>query len=401
MPKRRTNEFVQCQYFGWILSVRKGIFYADGRSNPQKLNRYSLGVTTRAEALEALRQLDLYQAVEHCLVSRTSLQEMPATVSLQEGIRKYLANVEGERAMENVSDKTLKRYRAVFDKFSNFCRDHQLLGWHQVNHHVLKQYAVWLKEEKYAYATRYLELTTIKQVVKYLIDVGDLPESNRIRYKFPKLEDTDTYCFTCEEVGAILDLCWETPNLRWFHAVLFALTHTGMRISELASLRWSDIDFEKNVIWLTDERHRRSSQRTEEARQLKGKRSRSFPIHQGLRPILQGLSRETDGRVFHDPDGDLLKPDNIRRLLVNHVLPPLASRFPTPPGEVRGFIDGRIHSFRHYFCSMCANARVAEQTLMSWLGHRNSRMIRRYYHLHDAVSQQAMQQVQFVSADED
>lgn len=27
---------------------------------------------------------------------------------------------------------------------------------------------------------------------------------------------------------------------------------------------------------------------------------------------------------------------------------------------------------------------------MTWLGHRSSKMIRRYYHLHDEASQQAM-----------
>lgn len=78
------------------------------------------------------------------------------------------------------------------------------------------------------------------------------------------------------------------------------------------------------------------------------------------------------------------------------MLTPLAPEFPTSAGEARGFVDGRVHSFRHYFCSMCANASVPEQALMKWLGHRSSRLVKRYYHLHDAESQRAMQGVNFV-----
>jgi len=396
MPRQRQNEFVQSQYFKWILTLRNGTYYADGRSNPQKLKRYSLGATTHADALDVLKHLDLQMAVEHSLAPRTALQEIPSVICLQEGIQKYMANVEGEKAMENISRKTPQRYRAVFDKFARFCDQRNISSWHQVNRQILSQYAAWLEKEGYAYNTRYLELTTLKQVVKFLIDVGDLPESNRINMKLRKPQETDTYCFTSEEVQAILELCQENPQLRWFYAVLFTLVHTGMRISELATLRRSDIDFEKNVIRLTDERHRRSRQQAGEARELKGKRSRSFPIHPDLRPILEALPHSADGRVFHGAYGGRLKPDRVRLLLIKRVLKPLAGRFPTPAGETRGFIDGRIHSFRHYFCSMCANTGVAEQTLMSWLGHRSSTMIRRYYHLHYAASQQAMQRVQFV-----
>jgi len=46
-----------------------------------------------------------------------------------------------------------------------------------------------------------------------------------------------------------------------------------------------------------------------------------------------------------------------------------------------GFSDGRLHSFRHYFCSMCANNNVPEQLLMNWLGHRQSAMVKHYYHV--------------------
>jgi hypothetical protein len=58
----------------------------------------------------------------------------------------------------------------------------------------------------------------------------------------------------------------------------------------------------------------------------------------------------------------------------------LAERFPVA-GDDPGIGAGRLHSFRHYFCSIAADNGVSEQMLMAWLGHRNSAMVKHYYHL--------------------
>ncbi len=81
--------------------------------------------------------------------------------------------------------------------------------------------------------------------------------------------------------------------------------------------------------------------------------------------------------------------------LIREVIDPLAKKFPIPDGE-RGFRDGRVHSFRHAFCSNCANNGVPERMLMGWLGHANSEMIRHYYHLHNEESQRRMNDLDFL-----
>ena len=111
---------------------------------------------------------------------------------------------------------------------------------------------------------------------------------------------------------------------------------------------------------------------------------------------MEGIERHPDGRVFHGPLGGVIKPDIVRRALIK-VLTPLAEKFSTPEGEI-GFKDGRLHSFRHYFCSVCANTGVPEQVVMQWLGHRDSQMVRHYYHLHDEEAQRQMLKVNFVGS---
>jgi integrase len=100
---------------------------------------------------------------------------------------------------------------------------------------------------------------------------------------------------------------------------------------------------------------------------------------------LEQLPRVPDGLLFHGPRSGRLKPDVVRRTLIDSVLEPLSSEFPTPDGEV-GFKDGRLHSFRHYFVSTCILNGVPERTIMRWLGHSDSKMVDHYCHLFDDES---------------
>ena len=80
---------------------------------------------------------------------------------------------------------------------------------------------------------------------------------------------------------------------------------------------------------------------------------RSFPIHAEPRRVPDGLPRHRDGYVVRQPLGGRLKADTVRRG-ADPGCSPLAEKHPTPEGEV-GFKDGRLHSFRHFFASLCAN----------------------------------------------
>lgn len=93
------------------------------------------------------------------------------------------------------------------------------------------------------------------------------------------------------------------------------------------------------------------------------------------------------------PRGGRLKPDTVRNILVRDVIDKLTPRFPKKFVGQRSFEDGRLHSLRHYFCSVCANTGIPERIVMEWLGHADSEMVRHYYHLNDEESRQKMDQL--------
>jgi integrase len=45
---------------------------------------------------------------------------------------------------------------------------------------------------------------------------------------------------------------------------------------------------------------------------------------------------------------------------------------------------------------MSANSGVSEQVLMTWLGHRDSKMVRHYYHLHQDEAKRQMAKIPLV-----
>ncbi len=399
MPKTRKNELIQSAHFRWLLGERNGVFFADGRSNRSNVGRHSLGTRDRAEALSLLGRLDLFKAVEFGLADRRLLdEEVDATVlSLEKGRELYESHVRRPRVTGGAKPKTLQRYKAVLDKFLAFAKSKGITSWNGVTRRVLEQYAGHLDAEEYAPRTEYLELTALKQIIKWLVAEKLLPSACQFTMPLDRPRGTDAFCYRAEHVRAMIDHCRTKPGLMFLADIITALACTGLRISELASLRWTDVDLETDTVSLTDESSRAPRRTKGKERETKTGQSRSLPIHADFRSVLEQLPRSKDGLLFHGPKGAQLKPDTIRNILLREVLTPLAKRFPTPKGEI-GLEDGRLHSFRHYFCSICANSGVAEHVVMTWLGHRDSKMVRHYYHLHAEESQRQMGRLNFLGS---
>jgi len=394
MPKPRKNEKIRCANFSWTLSERNGIWYADGRSNTVNAGRHSLDVRSKQEALQQLPELDRQRAEDLGLIPRSARPESPTTpLSLAEGRRLYEEHVARPRVTGGVRKSTQKKYRSVLDKFLPFAAGRGVTTWNGVTSELLCAYVADLEAKGYAHKTQSNELITLKQAMKWLIKQGHLQGMKPIELSVRKAESERAYCYRSEEVRAMIEHCRATEALHWLANVIIALACTGLRIAELVSLRWADLDFENGRLALTDETGRPNTE-GRKRRELKSGRSRSFPIHPDLLEVLQGMPR-VDAYVFHGPRGGRLKPDTVRRILIREVIEPLTERFPSSTDE-KGFRDARLHSLRHYFCSTCANSGVPERMVMEWLGHVDSEMVRHYYHLHDEEARRRMADLDFL-----
>jgi hypothetical protein len=190
VPKKRQKEQIACPFFSWLLGQRNGVFFADGRSN---LGRHSLGTRDRFQAIENLKTLDRLKAVEFGLIERSFLDDRESQLlDLEKGRHLYMTYVRRPAVAGGAGETTYKRYRAVFGKFIPFAVGQGLTAWNHVTKNTLTAYAAWLDGESYAYASEYLELTTLKQAIKWFIAENHLPESALIRLPLQKPTGTDT-----------------------------------------------------------------------------------------------------------------------------------------------------------------------------------------------------------------
>jgi integrase len=392
MTRKPKQQAVQCQFFTWHLRQRDGVFYADARGGKYNLGKFSLGTRDRQEALDALRQLDLCKAVEIGLTAAAA-STADNDISIADGWKRYLDHSGRSQVLGGASAGTLKRYKSVRDKHFEFCARRGISTWVCFDKSALERYGNHLSKLS-ADRTVFLELTLLKSVAKWLIGEKLLPRGAELEYPLRKPQGTDTHCYSRAEVAAMVGHCQAKPKLVWLAHVIQALAMTGMRIGELAALRWSDVDLVRGFIRVADERASRRKRLSGTARTTKGRKSRNIPIHATLKAVLIALPRHPDGLVLHAAQGGKLRPRNVLEQLLRHAIKPLADRFPTPPGD-NGFANGTVHGLRHFFCSEAFISGASEGDIREWLGHADSKMVEHYRHLRSEDAQRKMDQIQF------
>jgi hypothetical protein len=162
MARKRANELVNCRHFQWVLTLRNGVYHADGRRNRPSTGRHSLNTRLREVAISNLAVLDEQIAVERGLAEASVRDNIVRReIALSTGVKLYLAYVGRPRVAGGAGSGTVKRYRPVFRKALAYFESRGLTIWNQVTRQHFNGYLGWLDEEGYAYATEFLEGNTI------------------------------------------------------------------------------------------------------------------------------------------------------------------------------------------------------------------------------------------------
>ncbi len=402
MARQKVTKTVRATYFTWKLFKRGTVYYADGRSNATDLGKYSLKTVSEEEALLNLQRLDKFKAKQAGLVpeevASPKAVDRKEPVGVEEGWNKFLEHIENAVVTGLRSRNTLTRYREIRAKHLVYCNLHSIRNWCDFDQDHGERYVRWLVEQGAATRSRNLAMTTILSTMKWLIKRQLLDAKSRIHVTLPKPTGTDTYCYTRKEMARILEFCLTSKAGLWIRPLLITLATTGMRIGEVSLLRWSDIDFDSDVIRIKDERSSRRREIKGRVRTTKGKRSRTVPLNKALKDVLSQMERHPDGFVFHGAKGAMVKVKRVLPLFKRAIRDRLKHEFPVTEGDI-GFQHGTIHSFRHYFVSEAFRMNFTETEIMDWVGHRDSEMVHHYRHQRPGESQRRMQSSNFISDD--
>ncbi|MCA9715693.1 MAG: site-specific integrase [Myxococcales bacterium] len=204
----------------------------------------------------------------------------------------------------------------------------------------------------------------LKSVLKYARELGhvaELPEIKRLREEQLKTEDERWW--TRPELDAILRVARERSLQDYVFALLGA--HAGLRVSEIITLRWLDVSFEKRSLLV----RRNLSANCETT--PKGKRARSIPMTGKLRAALQALFEE------HGPGGHVLKGEAGGRWTKG-----MAEWSILKSSRMAGVDEGRPHKLRHTCGSLLGRDGWTAKQISYFLGHSNPATSQRYIHTH-------------------
>jgi len=147
------------------------------------------------------------------------------------------------------------------------------------------------------------------------------------------------------------------------------LAYSGCRIHEGISIRWVDVDFEKNTVKVTGGE-----------RGTKNHEERTIPMTDALRSLLLRLKDERKPK----PEEFISQIDNAKKCLQT-----ACRRLEYP--------QFTHHDFRHFFATTCIESGVDIPTVSRWLGHKDGGALamKVYGHLRQQHSLESARRVRF------
>ena len=298
-------------------------WWVDYRLPDGRRIRRSTGFTDKKMAELMLKDIELQ-------IARKTLK-IPMGMSLQEFWERYL-----EYAQAHKTKQTCKTEKSVFSAFLRFLLSKGVSRLDKLSPEHLEKYKFLLIERGLSRFTVNKQLRTIKSIISKAVEWELLPENPFKRVKLLKQPEGKLRFLTKEEIKQFLDAI-EREDLKLY--VIVAL-NTGLRLSELVSLEWKDVDFELQILRVTNKDNFTT----------KNYRNRTIPLNRAAHRALSRLKE--------------LNPEKPIAIKERHL-----SRLISKYAKKAGLLDVTCHTLRHTFASHLAMSGVDLVTLKKLMGH--------------------------------
>ena len=200
----------------------------------------------------------------------------------------------------------------------------------------------------------------VKTFFNWAQDEEYIEKSPTLRMRLPRPSYKEVEPYSDEEVGAMLQVCEHDIQYGYRYlgirnkAIISVFIDTGLRLSELAGMRLSDLDPNLQQVRVMG----------------KGSKLRVVPINgearKSLKRYLTQAKQQGGDEVWQTDDGHPLSPCSIKIMI---------DRLKRRAGVSSG---GGAHRFRHYFATRCMENGMDINSLRLLLGHATLYMVLRY-----------------------
>ena len=270
-----------------------------------------------------------------------------------------------QRDVRNLSANTLRAYQTDLGAYSAWLSREGVDGA-TVGHRDLRRYLAYLSRAGYTTRTINRHLSAIRRLYRWMVSQDMVASDAAAALASPKIAKTLPRTMTDADVGALLEVCdTSTPEGMRDAALIELLYASGARISEVARLDATDIDFAQAQVRLFG----------------KGSKERVVPLYQRaleslrtyLREARPSLVARSKGKqtqaLFVSVRGRAMSADALRTRFERCVA--LAG------------IDARItpHAMRHTYATELLQGGADLRSVQELLGHESLATTQIYTHL--------------------
>lgn len=261
-----------------------------------------------------------------------------------QGFVSYLHNV------KRTSRNTELSYQRDLMKMMRFLHGQQVEKAEEVTEKNLHSYILELEEKGMSAATVSRNIASMKGFYLYLREEGTIPADPAEHLKAPKVEKKLPDILTVEETERLLNQPEErtAKGLR-DKAMLELLYATGMRVTELISLRMSDVNWEQSYIVCRDRN-----------------KERVIPFGSAARKALEQYRKKARPELIGDQECEMLFPNCSGKSMSRQGFWKVLKQYARQAGIE---MDITPHTLRHAFAAHLVENGADLHAVQEMLGH--------------------------------
>ncbi len=225
----------------------------------------------------------------------------------------------------------------------------------------LEDFKELLKKQRYTSKSISRKINSIKSFFRFCLSEGLLDSNPTQEISQPKFDQAPPRILSRLEYRALRDSCRADSRM---YAIVEILLQTGMRISELAGLQLTDIDLEREVIYI-------QAQNSREARRI----PLNVAAKKAVLDYLRLRPRAKEKTLF------LTK--TCRPFLVRNIRTAIDRYF-----RLAGIKDAKVNDLRHTFVVEQLKAGTPLVYVSQLVGHKRITTTEKYLHLIEAPEMQ-------------
>lgn len=266
-------------------------------------------------------------------------------------MEQYIADfVEYLQSVKKSSKNTVLSYQRDLTKFAHFLWENGVVDVKKINYTVMNAYMLMMEREHFAASTISRNIATLKAFFTYLQKEHIVDDDPAQLLKAPKIEKKMPGILTVEEVTLLLNQPSGTSNKEIRDKAMLELLYaTGIRVSELISLKISDINLQNGYIRCED-----------------GTKERVIPFGHAAREALKNYLTQARQAMIHSDEEEVLFTNCNGQPMSRQGFWKVLKQYAKRAGIE---VDITPHTLRHSFAAHLVENGADLHSVQEMLGH--------------------------------